>query len=62
MNTFLTENPKAIVLVNPAGVPIATASNVSPELNIVITSDRGEFEDEAKSMPFDSTRPSTTQS
>lgn len=52
----LTENPKIVVLLDPHGKPIAQATNVSKDVKVVITDDRGEFEEEAKGMPFDSTR------
>jgi hypothetical protein len=59
--TPLTVNPRAVVLVDPQGKPIATATNVAPDLEIIITNDRGEFENEAAGMPFDTTRPPTPQ-
>lgn len=55
--TPLTVNPSVVVLVDPSGKPIATATNVAPDLEVIITNDRGEYEQEAANKPFDTTRP-----
>ena len=55
--TPLTTNPNAVILLNPEGRIEAVASNVAPDLKVVITSDRATFADEAANKPFDTTRP-----
>lgn len=55
--TPLTTNPKAVILEDPQGKCIATASNVAPDLEILVTRDRAVYEQEAANKPFDTTRP-----
>ena len=54
--TPLPTNPSVVILVDPGGVPIATATNVSPDLEVLIVNDRAEYEREAAGKPFDTTR------
>lgn len=59
--TPLCVNPRAVILVDERNRPCAIASNVAPDLEIVVTNDRSQFEDEAANKPFDSTRPPQPQ-
>lgn len=55
--TNLPENPSVAILVDEQNRPCAIASNIDPDLKVVVTNDRSIFEDEAAGKPFDSSRP-----
>lgn len=48
----LPENPTVVVLVDDRKLPVAVATNVSPELNLIIANTSKAFEDEARGKPF----------
>ena len=52
----LTEKPSVVILTDPQGKVIASATNVAPDLDVVFTNDRAIYEQEAANKPFDSTR------
>lgn len=56
MNTFIPEDPNAVILVDPQGNVIAKANNIAPDFRFTITRDRSEFEKLASNKSFDSTR------
>jgi len=54
--TPLTVNPTVVLLVKDGKVT-ATATNVAPDLNVVVVDNPEAFKAEACNKPFDSTRP-----
>jgi hypothetical protein len=52
----LPEKPSVVILVDEQSRPCAIASNIDPNLNVVVTNDRSIFEDEAASKSFNSAR------
>lgn len=56
MNTFIPQDPNAVILVDPQGNIIAEANNIAPDFRLTVTRDRGDFEREAANKPFDTTR------
>ncbi len=53
----LTENPTAVVLLNPEGKVEAVATNVASDLKVVVVTSPADFREAACNQPFDSTRP-----
>jgi two-component SAPR family response regulator len=56
----LTVNPKVVVFINPHnGVESvqAVASNVDPDVNVVIVHSHEEYADAMRGLPFDSANP-----
>ena len=60
--TPLTTNPTAVVLTDNDGKVLATATNVAPDLNLIVTRDLAVFKAEAANKPFDTTRPVAPES
>jgi hypothetical protein len=56
--TPLTENPTLVILTGDNGELIKFATNVSPDLKVVLTSNPHDFNDEALGKPFQVTEPS----
>ena len=54
--TPLTVNPTVALLVRDGKV-VATATNVAPDLKVVVTDNREAYEAEACNKPFDTLRP-----
>jgi len=50
--TPLTQNPKIVLLVDSNGIVVKTATNVAPDLNVVVTTSEVAFEVEASNQPF----------
>jgi hypothetical protein len=55
--TPLPEKPTVALRLDQQGRVFAVASNISPDLEIVITRDANVFKDEAANKPFDTLRP-----
>lgn len=55
--TPLTVNPSVVILIDGDGNVRATASNVSSDLNVIVTGYRRTFDDESANKPFNSLRP-----
>lgn len=55
--TPLPQNPSVAILVDEQNRPCAIASNIDPDLKVVVTNDRSIYEDEAAGKPFESSRP-----
>ncbi len=50
-------NPRAVVLVDTDGKVAQTATNIDPELVVEVVRTRGEFNDKAQGMTFNSLHP-----
>jgi hypothetical protein len=55
--TPMPDKPTVALRLDQQGRVTAVASNISPDLEIVITRDANTFKDEAANKPFDTTRP-----
>lgn len=55
--TPLTVNPSVVILIDGNGNVRATASNISSDLNVIVTGYRRTFKDAAGNKPFNSLRP-----
>ena len=53
----MPENPTVALRLDQQGRVTAIASNLSPDLTVVITRDNDTFKAEAANKPFDTTRP-----
>lgn len=56
--TPLTQNPKVVLLVKKNEVA-AVATNVAPDLEVVVTNTESDFKAQAAGLSFDTTRPET---
>jgi hypothetical protein len=52
MNVFLTENPKVVILVDKDGQPIVKATNISPNVEVVVTDREAFFLEQCRNLPF----------
>lgn len=59
--TPLSINPSVVILMDEQHRPCAIASNIDPNVKVVVTNDRSVFTDESAGMPFDSSRPRQPQ-
>ncbi len=50
--TPLTVNPSVVVLLNPEGKVEATATNISPEIEVIVTNSPAEFREASLGKPF----------
>lgn len=50
--TPLPQNPKVIVLVDANGTAVKTATNVAPDLEVVVTNDPVKFAVDVANQPF----------
>lgn len=48
----LTVNPKVLVLTNDNGQIVGVATNIAPDVQIVVTDNPHDFQDAARGMPF----------
>ena len=55
--TPLPANPIVVILVNPFGRIEAVATNVAPELNVIVTTEAAAFNEAALGKPFNTARP-----
>lgn len=54
----LSVNPTVVVLINPITLQVqAVASNVDPEVKVVVVRSNEEYADAIRGVPFDSARP-----
>ena len=56
MNSFIPENPRAVVLVNDDGEIAATASNLGYDLMVQVVYSKASFEFLSQGLLFDSRR------